>query len=245
MEEQRYTLNLYATWTKIVTMQNWDGCDRLKEHQIVYLKDARDNSEYKVAKLKDGKCWMIDNLRLGYGVETDKTLKLDNTTSDITADEFLLKMTPSNFDHNIEHSEDFDVEAAYVNDEFGGYYSWGTATAGTGAAIDYNKTHDATGSICPKGWRLPTGGANGELEVMANLYSDTGILSSPIPHFLLMGLAWNDGRELSQINSEGSCWSSTGINKTSAYRMIYFKGDVHQDSEAKFFGLSVRCIARE
>ena len=50
----------------------------------------------------------------------------------------------------------------------GNYYQWGSATAGTGTADvvstgaeqNPSKLVDATGSICPKGWRLPQGGQN-------------------------------------------------------------------------------------
>lgn len=51
----------------------------------------------------------------------------------------------------------------------GNYYQWGTATAGSGLSTDVTNTSegftnvsklvDATSSICPKGWKLPTSGA--------------------------------------------------------------------------------------
>lgn len=39
----------------------------------------------------------------------------------------------------------------------GNYYQWNTATAGTGGTIT---NADATGSICPKNWKLPTSGTD-------------------------------------------------------------------------------------
>ena len=59
------TLNLYAMWTVSNPIQNWNGCSTLDVHQMVYLVDSRDNNVYKVRKLKDGQCWMVENLRLG------------------------------------------------------------------------------------------------------------------------------------------------------------------------------------
>ncbi len=64
-------LSLYAIWVKSAgDMQNWQNCEQLSIGEVTALKDVRDNNVYAVAKLVDGKCWMIENLRL------------DNTNSD-------------------------------------------------------------------------------------------------------------------------------------------------------------------
>ena len=64
-------LSLYAIWVKSAgDMQNWQNCEQLSIGEVTALKDVRDNNVYAVAKLADGKCWMIENLRL------------DNTNSD-------------------------------------------------------------------------------------------------------------------------------------------------------------------
>ena len=58
------TIRLYGVW-EIGTqyMQDFD-CTTLESQKIVTLVDNRDNHEYKVKKLPDGKCWMIQNLTL-------------------------------------------------------------------------------------------------------------------------------------------------------------------------------------
>ncbi|MBQ2623037.1 hypothetical protein IJG12_01805 [Candidatus Saccharibacteria bacterium] len=57
--------SLYAIWVKSAgDMQNWTGCSSLSQGEVTALKDTRDNDVYAVAKLADGKCWMIENLRL-------------------------------------------------------------------------------------------------------------------------------------------------------------------------------------
>ena len=64
-------LSLYAVWVKSAgSLQNWSGCSSLAQGAVTALTDQRDNNTYAVAKLADGKCWMIENLRL------------DNTNSD-------------------------------------------------------------------------------------------------------------------------------------------------------------------
>lgn len=58
-------LKLYAQWVANAgNMQNWTGCPSMSIGDITALKDTRDNEVYAVAKLADGKCWMIENLRL-------------------------------------------------------------------------------------------------------------------------------------------------------------------------------------
>ena len=46
------------------TIQNWDGCSSLAQGSTTALTDERDGNTYAIAKLKDGKCWTIENLRL-------------------------------------------------------------------------------------------------------------------------------------------------------------------------------------
>ena len=38
----------------------------------------------------------------------------------------------------------------------GNYYQWNAATAGTGGTIT---SSNASGSVCPKGWKLPSSGS--------------------------------------------------------------------------------------
>ena len=58
-------LRLYANWIESEgSLQNWTGCSAMNQGDVTALTDQRDNDTYAVAKLADGKCWMIENLRL-------------------------------------------------------------------------------------------------------------------------------------------------------------------------------------
>ena len=72
-------LSLYAVWVESEGLiQNWSGCSSLLPAQydsiagslnanlssITALTDLRDNQTYAIARLSDGNCWMIENLRL-------------------------------------------------------------------------------------------------------------------------------------------------------------------------------------
>ena len=66
------------------------GCpDTLTTGQAYELTDSRDGTTYKVAKLADGKCWMLDNLRLD-PTQVDLAMLQGNTNaSDQTLDYLL------------------------------------------------------------------------------------------------------------------------------------------------------------
>ena len=58
-------LSLYAHWVKSAgSLQSWTGCSSLASGAVTALTDQRDNETYAIAKLADGNCWMIENLRL-------------------------------------------------------------------------------------------------------------------------------------------------------------------------------------
>ena len=68
-------LSLYAIWVKSAgSIQNWSGCSSLASGAVTALTDQRDNDTYAVAKLADGNCWMIENLRLEAEDSNDETL---------------------------------------------------------------------------------------------------------------------------------------------------------------------------
>ena len=82
-------LMLYANWIKAdedYTMQTFSQavCDaKLNSGDVMALRDIRDDNTYAIAKLADGKCWMIENLRLGNyktdGITPTETLSSINT----------------------------------------------------------------------------------------------------------------------------------------------------------------------
>lgn len=99
----------------------------------VSLIDKRDGKTYKVARLKDGNCWMQENLTLA--LSTSKTLTPSDT-------DILKNWTPTS-----------NVTPTTSNTN----YAAGLALAGTQSTATTNGAEYA-GSICPKGWKLPLGG---------------------------------------------------------------------------------------
>ena len=164
-------LHLYAMWREqrtianSLTMQEVEACpSTLRIGTVHQLKDTRDNKYYKVAKLADGKCWMVENLDIAGGTllsntdtdfDSSYTLPTTNGWSVSGGKLRLPNSSTSGFSTN---------NYAYVynsgNTTCGdspcySYYSWDAATLGSGRNISAENV-DAPYSICPKGWRLPT-----------------------------------------------------------------------------------------
>ena len=203
-------------------------CVNTKEHQVATLKDVRDGNTYTVAKLKDGKCWMTQNLRI-----INKTIT--PADSDVTSNYTIPASSLSGFNA-------YDTSNAYV-DSASGFYNWYTATAGTGTTSLTIQGKNATASICPKGWRLPTGGNGGEFKALYNNYNSSSVLRSNPVNLTLFGYVYGSSRYVQ--GSSGHYWSSTVHSDYVAYLLYLNTSNVDPvNSDGKRNGFSVRCIAR-
>ena len=104
----------------------------------------------------------------------------------------------------------------------GNHYTWNAATAGTGGTII---SAEATDSICPKGWRLPTSTSSGEYQALMNAYSissntagSTALVSAPL-YFVRSGYVVSGS--LGRAGSGGDYWSSTAYSNTSDAYELY------------------------
>lgn len=155
-----------------------------------------------------------------------------------------------------------EYDAHYL---FGNYYSWQTATAGTGASAAFGQR--AAGSICPKGWQLPTGGT-GVINVsksFTNLYKTYGLVSSDVDHpqendqygvywapfyMVRSGLVELYYGVTERVMEWGGLWSATRINDASwedgAYNLANVNGIIRpQGGQNQWYeGFPVRCVAR-
>ncbi len=191
------------------------------------VTDARDNNVYTVAKLKDNLCWMTKNLQI-----ENKTIS--SSDSDLSSGTFVIPASStSGFD-------DYATPNVYIDDTYGGYYTYAAATANTGKGI---LSDNASGSICPKGWRLPT---QAEFTALINAYdagSDGSKLLQPPVNMLYGGYYYN-GSAYKQ-DSSGYYWPSTaGSTSDYAYRLYFGSSDVNTDYGYRRNGHSVRCVAR-
>ena len=133
----------------------------------------------------------------------------------------------------------------------GNLYQWNVATAGTGGADAVGE--DATDSICPKGWQLPTSNNSnsGSFQALMTAYSissntagSTAITQSPL-YFNPSGRVYSGS--LWRAGSGGNYWSSTALSSASrAYYLYFNSGNVYpSDINYRYDGLSVRCLASQ
>ena len=194
------------------------------------LTDTRDNNTYTVSKLADGKCWMTQNLRI-----INKTIT--PADSDVTSNYTIPASNLSGFDN-------YDTSNAYVDNTYGGYYTWYTATAGTGTQSLSTQYQNTTVSICPKGWRLPTGGnSTSDFRFLYTNYNSSSALRSSPVNLTLSGSVYSGSRN--GQGSYGNYWSSMVYSSNNAYRLYLNTSHINPvDLSNKYYGFSVRCVAR-
>ncbi len=239
------------------------------------LIDSRDNKLYWVAKLKDGNCWMTQNLDYDIKATGNIISNNDGTTSTWspnTATSTSIYNNSSNTgtysydpgNYHMPNGTGSNTSIASLTDSsiigntnahyhLGNYYQYNAATAGTGGTIT---STDATSSICPKGWRLPTSNSDSANYSFGNLvkqygYSgsnqtsgvtDATLLASPL--FFARGGDVYSG-SLSYQGSRGYYWSSRAYSDANlAYYLNFYSSYVNPSyNSARNRGFSVRCVA--
>ena len=153
---------LCGTGTGSLTQAPAPGNGTATLSSVSALTDQRDSQTYAIAKLADGNCWMIENLRL----ESEDSVGEANIAlaqgygSGYTG----LPSTPAPYGtHSYDNSSTQNraispTSNSYRMYSYGNQYGFEAAVARDGFTphTDYIDT-----SICPNGWRLPYGGNTG------------------------------------------------------------------------------------
>lgn len=150
----------YPDCTTIIQTVTGANCPTERTRTV----DVRDNRTYWVQKLADGKCWMLTNLAYaGGGTNTYGDVKtLINGTGDTFA-----SYTARYFIHpdaNVTSeptNPSVSTDGGNTDPQFGYLYSWcasmGVQTSTSACVNATTPAPDIAISICPAGWRLPTG----------------------------------------------------------------------------------------
>ena len=214
------------------------------------VQDARDSHTYWVQKLADGKCWMLTNLGYaGSGTNTysDTKTLTNGTGGSTTYTVASYYVTPSTTNFTTEPTA--PSTSTTGSGQYGYLYNFCGANGGqtgNGACSSTDSTAvNTTISICPSGWRLPTGngGEFGVLNTAINSGStttDAGLIG--FPWLAQRGGSWNSG--FGNQGSYGLYWSSTQFSATNAFGLYFFSTNVNPATYIdKFRGYAVRCIA--
>ena len=263
-------------------MQNWTGCASLAVGDTEQLYDTRDNQVYLVGKLADNKCWMLDNLALDL---TDPTVLAGLSTSNTNATDTALTSLRSgnraagdqyatagviNWTSGNSYSQpmvNMDRKNTTVttygnnNGKVGGYYNYCAASAGGYCYGDDTSMGttigNATTSICPAGWRMPTGGTTGEYNVLGHvIYGEdwdewTDDESTGDLYKTALGLPLARSFDKGSVDDQeaydwGIWWSSTRFGYDDISMGCLFANPVTVNSvgeDFRYFGNSMRCIA--
>lgn len=223
--------------------------------------DARDNHTYWVQKLDDGKCWMLTNLAYGGGGNNTygdvKAMATGTSANNLTEPRYYI---PPNANPTTE-----PVNPSSSNDgtgQYGYFYNWCAAMGGqidTPACSQLPSTPipeaglpDVSISICPTGWRLPTGGSNSEFVALNNAIN--GGLTNTNEGLLSVWLGQLGGSmyitTIENQGNQGKYWSSTMYNPSfyttgrSANYLLFSDTLVsNSSSRGASVGNAVRCLA--
>lgn len=214
--------------------------------------DARDNHTYWVQKLADGNCWMLTSLAYaGGGTNTYGDVKtLTNGTGGSTTYTVASYYIHSSANPTTNPTEpSTSTDGGTTDPQYGYHYNWcaamGVQTTTSACANATTPAPDTNISICPAGWRLPTGGSGGEFTALNNAINggatntDAGLRSAWLAQ---RGGYWNSG--FSYQGSGGYYWSATQRSAGGAHSLDFNSSYVNPASNyGKFLGFSVRCVA--
>ncbi|WP_300269215.1 FISUMP domain-containing protein [uncultured Flavonifractor sp.] len=169
------TETIGSSTTSNITMQNFtqSNCNAMTVGQVVSLTDSRNNQTYRIKKMQDNKCWMVDNLKYAGEANTDLAnvdsttgITYNNTDGKYNTVDGTYAQSTANSDkafYNNPMSASYcygtSIQSSYT--KCGYLYNWYAATAGTGTYTTSTYGTNVSGSICPTGWRLPSGSSDG------------------------------------------------------------------------------------
>ena len=208
--------------------------------------DNRDENEYIIKRLDDGKCWMMDNLRLGSASET---AELTPSNTNISSNEIGFTLPASGKITNNYTSP--QLNASSVNNistsmgdgsgKIGVYYNFCAASAGT--LCTNNSLSNVTSDICPKGWSLPSGGnSGGDIVNLHAAYNNKYTATLTAFSANMSGYINSGSGNVLNLGSNGYFWTSTGYNLNKSYILetksswLGFSGGGVRSN-----GLSIRC----
>ncbi|MBO7699089.1 InlB B-repeat-containing protein, partial [Candidatus Saccharibacteria bacterium] len=249
---------LYAQWVQSTGSMETFSCSSLANVGDVTARTYGENEDantYAIAKLADGKCWMIENLRNSTNAGTDKGTSWTTTITDRQYN--LANVTGSN------PSATTSGSTAIQWKSYGGYYSWASAIGDDSAHnTRYMNPDTATESrqgICPSGWRLPrsyAGSATNNPESdFRNLNNElngswTSVYTAAAsnewrkyPNNFVFAGYWRSSSSYTR-GTVGYYWSSTVNNSGYAYYLSFRSTSVYPTGNLdEYFGSSVRCVA--
>ena len=243
----------------ITYMQEMDQttADSLIEGFTYTLKDIRDNKNYKIAKLKDGSVWMVQNLAFTDTHLSPTTSNVD-TDTDITWYNLVTEgssTTGKCYGVGYPESQTSTEGDGYANACIydtgntidGVFYNYAGASAMTRYGHDNTVAGGETEySICPKRWRLPSVGDGDSIKAAYNL----DVNSINAAYYPTLNGYYVNG-VLNGAGNDNYWWLRNAnyvINGRNAFRYYYFSQSdagyytMSATYQSRTYGLNIRCI---
>ena len=211
--------------------------------------DTRDNEVYTIQKLNDGRCWLLDNLRLG-GTEE---IVLTPSDTNIVQNYTLPASSTNNFNYDGVDMRRVGIYADNETDTYsygagsskaGVYYNYCAASAGTLCYRSSDSSRLAKYDICPKNWRIPTGDMGGEYQILYEAYSNDITNFRNALRVTLVGDIYQD--QVRWQNDRSYIWSSTISSYSSAKVLSVTSSNVNTTGgDTRYYGNPMRCILNE
>jgi uncharacterized protein (TIGR02145 family) len=210
------------------------------------LKDTRESGNihsYKVKLMADGHYWMVQDLKFGNQCGTAFSGSSGSDKSGTT---------------NVSSIGTYYGDC--INNTYtgaGNLYDWAAtiqkpgAYYGTSTDVGCSSTTSGTScqGICPAGWHIPTGGSDGEYQVLHTAMtkadcSGVACWNSTSAWEGVLGGYCNSGGSLSYQDSRAYYWSSTYYSPHDAYALYFYSTTVYPGTNynTKYNGFSVRCV---
>ena len=143
---------------------------------MAYFRDTRNKQTYKVKKMADNKCWMVDNIKYidtSIANTADGTIGMVYNNGDHLGSGSTSKYNTVNgattqsdansnkafYNNPISKSYCYGLGGTITNTltHCGYLYNWYAATNGTGTYAQSTRGNQVSGNICPANFRLPSG----------------------------------------------------------------------------------------
>ncbi len=212
------------------------------------LTDNRDSKNYRIRRLADDNCWMINNLSLeltkGEVLSPANTDIADNVVPDRDTQTELGVIWSS--ETNNPTTEEINTWRSYKSESGDYYYNYYAQSASSVSASD--ASGKAMHSICPKNWTTPAA-ATGNKSWRALLISSYSVTNETSAMALPIGLTKNGAyrSETGRMDYGGRYWTSNIRSDTTAYDLTFYGSYIAYASNYydKASGLSIRCVARD
>ena len=198
------------------------------------LIDSRDDQNYSIAKLADGKIWMTRNLAIGCA-GSGNSYSDSYAIKTLTSVDSNVSSSYNTSATNLATGDSFSLPYQTCSSAYGAWYNINAVSAGT-ISNDPDPLASVVYDICPKGWRLPD---YSEAQTLVNVIGSTPVTFNPgAVSGYWAGNAYQTGYTF--------WWTSTLASaSTGSHRVIVYRGtNLTYDWQWSSRGFNARCILK-